>query len=263
MGQAASVPTDRTRKLEVIDAGFSRTGTLSYAYALETLLNGPVHHTATQLLNREDGYCKKWNQVYKYRREGNRPQLLKALADVFAGFVGATDVTAIDFIPELMELYPGVKIVLVTRNQAAWWKSFKTVADNAGSKVMGYILMPLPGARWFVDTARGFFEAAEDRTGRKCNPLWIEQHNEYVRTIVPKENLLEVELGSGWEPLSQYVGISSNGELSVEGGGSPGGLFFGHCERGFLADGYEIGDDVNAVVRRVGNDDGEEWEVVQ
>ncbi|KAL7811915.1 hypothetical protein V8C26DRAFT_437212 [Trichoderma gracile] len=206
MGQAASVPTDRTRKLEVIDAGFSRTGTLSYAYALETLLNGPVHHTATQLLNREDGYCKKWNQVYKYRREGNRPQLLKALADVFAGFVGATDVTAIDFIPELMELYPGVKIVLVTRNQAAWWKSFRTVADNAGSKVMGYILMPLPGARWFVDTARGFFEAAEDRTGRKCNPLWIEEHNEYVRNIVPKENLLEVELGSGWEPLCRFLG---------------------------------------------------------
>jgi hypothetical protein len=62
---------------------------------------------------------------------------------------------------------------------------------------------------------------------------------------------------------AQYVGISSNGELSVEGGGSPGGLLFGHFKRGFLADSYEIGDDVNAVVRRVGNDDGEEWELVQ
>lgn len=56
MGQVASVPTDKKRKLEVIGAGFSRTGTLSYAYALEMLLNGPVHHTATQLFNRED--CK-------------------------------------------------------------------------------------------------------------------------------------------------------------------------------------------------------------
>ncbi|TFA98856.1 hypothetical protein CCMA1212_009271 [Trichoderma ghanense] len=206
MGQAASVPTDRTRKLEVIDAGFSRTGTLSYSYAFETLLDGPVHHTATQLFNREDAYCKKWNQIYKYRREGNRAQLLNALADAFAGFVGATDVTAIDFIPELMELYPEAKVVLVTRDHTAWWKSFKPVADNAGSKLMGYILMPLPSARWFVDTARGFFEAAEDRTGRECNPLWIEQHNEYVRKIVPKERLLEVELGSGWEPLCRFLG---------------------------------------------------------
>lgn len=54
MGQVASVPTDNSRRLKVIDAGFSRTGTLSYTYALEILLDGPVHHTATQLFNRED-----------------------------------------------------------------------------------------------------------------------------------------------------------------------------------------------------------------
>jgi hypothetical protein len=54
MGQVASIPTDKRRRLKVIDAGFSRTGTLSYTYALELLLEGPVHHTATQLFNRED-----------------------------------------------------------------------------------------------------------------------------------------------------------------------------------------------------------------
>lgn len=54
MGQVASIPTDKSRTLKVIDAGFSRTGTLSYAYALEILLDGPVHHTASQLFNRED-----------------------------------------------------------------------------------------------------------------------------------------------------------------------------------------------------------------
>lgn len=85
--------------------------------------------------------------------------MLEALEDAFSGFVGATDVTAIDFIPELMELYPDAKFVLVTRPSAAWWKSFKTVSENAGRKVMGYVTMPLPGVRWFIDTARGFFEA--------------------------------------------------------------------------------------------------------
>ncbi|KAL7941902.1 hypothetical protein V8C42DRAFT_360590 [Trichoderma barbatum] len=194
MGQVASVPVDRKRKLEATGAGFSRTGTLSYAYALKRLLDGPVHHTATQLFNQEESYCKKWNQ------------LLKALEDVFAGFVGATDVTASDFISELMELYPDAKLVLVTRPPTAWWKSFKNVADNAGSRVIGYITMPLPGARWFVNTARGFVKAAEERTGHKCNRLWIEQHNEYVREIVPKERLLEVELGSGWEPFCKFLG---------------------------------------------------------
>lgn len=85
--------------------------------------------------------------------------MLKALGDAFAGFAGAADVTAFDFIPELMELYPDAKFVLVTRPAAAWWKSFEGVANNSGSKIIGYILMPLPGIRWFIDTARGFFEA--------------------------------------------------------------------------------------------------------
>lgn len=55
MGGVASVPTDHTRSLKVIGAGYSRTGTLSMAMALETLLDGPVMHGGSQLLGREDG----------------------------------------------------------------------------------------------------------------------------------------------------------------------------------------------------------------
>ncbi|KAJ4863507.1 hypothetical protein T069G_00037 [Trichoderma breve] len=55
-------------KIKVIVLGCSKTGTLSYAYALEKLLDGPVHHTASQLFNREDSYCKKWNQIYRYKQ---------------------------------------------------------------------------------------------------------------------------------------------------------------------------------------------------
>lgn len=50
-----SVPIDRTRSLKVIGAGYSRTGTLSMAIALEQLLDGPVMHGGSQLLGREDG----------------------------------------------------------------------------------------------------------------------------------------------------------------------------------------------------------------
>ena len=50
-----SVPIDRSRSLKVIGAGYSRTGTLSMAIALEKLLEGPVMHGGSQLLGREDG----------------------------------------------------------------------------------------------------------------------------------------------------------------------------------------------------------------
>jgi hypothetical protein len=55
MGAAASVPSDRGRSLKIIGAGYSRTGTLSLALALEVLLGGPVMHGGSQLLGREDG----------------------------------------------------------------------------------------------------------------------------------------------------------------------------------------------------------------
>lgn len=58
MGGNASKPTDPTRTLKVIGAGYSRTGTLSMASALEKLLDGPVMHGGSQLLGREDG---TWN----------------------------------------------------------------------------------------------------------------------------------------------------------------------------------------------------------
>jgi len=134
MGGVPSVPTDPNRTLEVIGAGYSRTGTSSMAIALEKLLDGPVCHGGSQMLGREDsmlgrkhpvgwsqghietdqtlwtGYVKKWIEVYRQRDAGNRPALMKALREATRGFVGVTDVPAVDFIGELVELYPNVKV---------------------------------------------------------------------------------------------------------------------------------------------------------
>lgn len=58
MGGAPSKP-DPTRTVEVIGAGYSKTGTLSMQIALEHLLQGPVMHGGTHLLKREDGKHRK------------------------------------------------------------------------------------------------------------------------------------------------------------------------------------------------------------
>jgi hypothetical protein len=55
MGGVPSIPTDPSRKLQVIGAGYSRTGTVTMQLALEKLLDGPVLHGGTQILSREDG----------------------------------------------------------------------------------------------------------------------------------------------------------------------------------------------------------------
>lgn len=55
MGGVPSIPADKTRTVQVISAGYSRTGTVSMALALEKLLDGPAMHGGTQMFGREDG----------------------------------------------------------------------------------------------------------------------------------------------------------------------------------------------------------------
>lgn len=55
MGAEPSKPTDNSKSLRFIGAGYSRTGTLSMTFALQKLLDGPVMHGGSQFLGREDG----------------------------------------------------------------------------------------------------------------------------------------------------------------------------------------------------------------
>lgn len=50
MGGVPSKPGDPSRPLEVIGAGFSRTGTMSMQLALEELLQGPVSKTSQHII---------------------------------------------------------------------------------------------------------------------------------------------------------------------------------------------------------------------
>ena len=55
MGGAHSIPTDPSRTIQVIGAGYSRTGTVSMKLALTKLLDGPVIHGGTQILEGSEG----------------------------------------------------------------------------------------------------------------------------------------------------------------------------------------------------------------
>lgn len=57
MGGVPSKPGDAATELQVIGAGYSRTGTTSMQLALEKVLQGPVMHGGTHILWREDGEC--------------------------------------------------------------------------------------------------------------------------------------------------------------------------------------------------------------
>ncbi len=173
MGGVPSVPTDPARQLRVIGAGYSRTGTVTLQLALERLLDGPVLHGGTQILGREDGYCRKWAEAYAAKRAGDGERTRKLLRDVTAGFVGCSDMPPIDFLPELMDVYPDARVVLTTRDPDRWLASIRPVAANSAMWWVPYLAWPVPGWRWFpalhAEFGRSVAEILADGT-TEANP---------------------------------------------------------------------------------------------
>ncbi|RYP52338.1 hypothetical protein DL769_010695 [Monosporascus sp. CRB-8-3] len=235
MGASPSIPRDRSRQLQVIGAGYGRTGTSAISMALEKLLDGPVMHGGTQILAREDAYLKKLVDLQRSR--GDRPRMMRLLREITAGFVGITDQPGILYIPELMELYPDVKVVLVTRDPEKWWKSIEPVAKNVQFWWLKPLLFPVPALRWVPEIFQGFIARnrslygdmkpgigrshyrLSQQTTFPQNPRnrerqltvgggteLLKRHNAHIRKVVPKERLLEMEVQDGWEPLCKFLG---------------------------------------------------------
>lgn len=207
MGGTPSKPGDPARPLEVIGAGYSRTGTVTMQLALEEILDGPVIHGGTHILSREDSYNRKWLEAYQARRDGDRARTLKVVRELTTGYVGITDVPGNNFIPELLELYPDARVVLVTRDPQRWVQSLGHVRKHIKYWWLPYAMAPVPGWRWFPVLLDEFREASSNlRGGVTGNPaLLMQKHNEMVKSLVPPDRLLVMELKEGWAPLARFL----------------------------------------------------------
>ncbi|KAF7558892.1 hypothetical protein G7046_g5258 [Stylonectria norvegica] len=204
MGGTVSVPDGPSVTLKVIGAGYSRTGTLSMALALERLLHGPVMHGGSQLLGREDAYVRLWSQIFAARHD--RPRLLKLLREATAGFVAITDAPANCFVGELLEIYPDAKVICVRRNRETWWKSWESVTKQAGAGFLNWFLMPVPGKRWYPKLVAQFLEQQEEKWGPMTDAR-LDEHNEYVVEQTPPSQLLMMSLNEGWAPLCEFLKV--------------------------------------------------------
>ncbi|KEY74475.1 hypothetical protein S7711_04510 [Stachybotrys chartarum IBT 7711] len=204
MGAAPSIPTDPNRTLKVIGAGYSRTGTLSMTLALEKLLDGPVMHGGSQFLGREDSYVKLWSDILEARHD--KPVLLKLLREATKGFVGVTDAPANCFIPELLELYPDAVVVAVRRDRAAWWKSWSSVTEMADAGFLKWFLAPVPGKRWYPTLVTQFLDQQQEQFGPMTENR-MDEHNEFVEKVTPRDKFTLMELSDGWNPLCKLLNL--------------------------------------------------------
>ncbi|MBT8447377.1 MAG: sulfotransferase family protein [Gammaproteobacteria bacterium] len=173
--------------LQVIGAGFGRTGTESMKLALEQLGLGPCHHMKEVLP--DSAQSATWRAI----AGGATPDWEAA----FAGFNSAVDWPSAYFWRELSEVYPRAKVILTLRSAESWYASFSNTIARvlAARKDPGAIGSRLVGERVFGGRY----------TERDHAIAVFEQNTRDVQAAFGEDRLLTYRIGDGWEPLCAFL----------------------------------------------------------
>lgn len=181
--------------LEVIGAGFGRTGTLTLKTALERLGFGPCYHMSECSANAET-HVPFWTAAAR----GGEVDW----DAFFAGYRATTDWPACDFYRELVERYPDAKVILSLRDPRRWYESVAGTIYPTSRRPR-----PDRASSWremveeliWQGTFAGRFEEMDAAVEV------FERHNAEVARTVPPERLLEYRVQDGWEPLCAFLGV--------------------------------------------------------
>lgn len=177
--------------LQVIGAGFGRTGTESLKTALNMLGFGPCHHMHEVMPDR--------NQQELWDRKTLGEDV--SWDTIFAGFNSAVDWPSAHYWEELMEVYPDAKVILTYRDPESWWKSYE--------KTLLQILHRIEasgdlGMVWRVIAEGEFGLMHADKDA--CLARYAENAAR-ARDMVPAGRFLEMEVGEGWERICPFLGV--------------------------------------------------------
>ncbi len=185
--------------LQVIGAGFGRTGTLSMKAALEQLGYVKCHHMVEVLMAKDSKQLDHWDAV----GQGQRP----GWDEIFEGYQASVDFPSSVYWKDLAEAYPEAKVVLTVRSFESWYKSAAGTIYAVGKKQPAWTrLIPKPRK---IDRMTkniiwdGKFDGKfEDKA--YAETVW-NAHIEEVKSTLPADRLLVFEVKDGWEPLCAFL----------------------------------------------------------
>jgi hypothetical protein len=186
--------------LQVVGAGFGRTGTNSLKIALEDLGFSKCHH-----MKEVFGSLR---QVDAWHRAAHGGEI--DWEDVFAGYQASCDWPSSAYWERLYEHYPECKIILTTREPERWYQSTIETIFQVTTTVPGWLVAIAPPVRRMkemVDATvwSGVFDGRfEDRDYAL---QLFREHEEKVKRVVAPERLLVFQAKDGWEPLCAFLGV--------------------------------------------------------
>jgi hypothetical protein len=175
--------------LQVIGAGFGRTGTASLKVALERLGLGRCYHMSEVL--EDPSHIDLWLEAVAGNPDWDR---------LLGAYAATVDFPACIFWRELADVYPDAKVLLSVRDPAQWFES--TQATIMSPRFVEY----LQGTPFGELNDRAIRDWFERRTHDRAYMIGrFEQHVEDVKRGVPADRLLVYEVKSGWEPLCEFL----------------------------------------------------------
>ena len=210
----------RTRPMQVLVLGASRTGTMSILTALERLGYNPYHMAKAMKAPRLN--FSLWNEALKAKfhpEQVTTPSLGKPWGreefdKILGDFDGVEDMPSISFCEELIAAYPEAKVVLNTRDVDAWLRSMDGTVGRVlrwrGWETLAWWDPALVGP-WYehvklvLPTVYG---TVSDYSARGPARGAIARHHARVRAAVAGQEgrLLEYKVQDEWGPLCEFLG---------------------------------------------------------
>ncbi len=181
--------------LQVVGAGFGRTGTNSLRVALDELGLGPCYHMH-EVLSDPDRHVPLWTAAASGNPDWDA---------IFEGYASTVDWPSAAYWKPILAHSPDARVILTSRSAESWFDSFsQTIAwlmaspDKLPPHLRPWLKMvsdlittdTFGGRPLDRDHAMAVFDAYESD----------------VKASVPPERLLVFRASDGWEPLCRFLG---------------------------------------------------------
>jgi hypothetical protein len=181
--------------LEVIGAGFGRTGTHSLGLALEKLGFGPCYNIHEVAKN--PGHLETWNNAM----DGKSIDWVS----LFSLYKSAVEWPSVTFLDEIIQQFSNVLVILTMRDPESWYGS-ATHSIFEALELSAYNPDPVKRESSGVTRRLILERTFSGRYRDKQYALEVyQEHIDHVVKRVPKERLIQFEVKEGWVPLCDFL----------------------------------------------------------
>lgn len=185
-------------RLEIIGAGYARTGTTTAKSALERLGFGPCYHMF-EVFSHFD-HVPHWNEAF----EGVAPGW-PGWEALLGGYRSTVDWPASLFWRELAEAYPSARVLLTVREPEAWFTSVDRTLLAASRRMVVPPGPPGEVVRLTLRCGERAFGSTDPSRDQVLEAY--ERHNAGVRSAIEEPRLLVFDPAAGWGPLCAWLGV--------------------------------------------------------